>query len=138
MKLLLKNCDILAADGEGFRWLKNAYLGIDGETIDYLGETRPAAVYDSEKDMRHRLLAPGLINCHGHSAMVLLRGVGSDLPLQEWLFDKMIPVEDRMQPEDLRAGMALAQLEMIPPARQAIPICIWSRASRPSWPRRAA
>lgn len=113
MKLLLKNCDILAADGEGFRWLKNAYLGIDGETIDYLGETRPAAVYDSEKDMRHRLLAPGLINCHGHSAMVLLRGVGSDLPLQEWLFDKMIPVEDRMQPEDLRAGMALAQLEMI-------------------------
>ena len=38
--------------------------------------------------MEHKLLMPGLINCHNHSPMVLLRGVGSGLPLREWLFDK--------------------------------------------------
>ena len=113
MKLLLKNCDILAADGGGYRWLKNAYLGIDGSVIDYIGENRPAAPYDREKDMSGRLLAPGLINCHGHTAMTLLRGVGSDLPLQEWLFEKMMPIEDQFTARDIQVGNALALLEMI-------------------------
>ena len=44
--------------------------------------------------MEHKLLMPGLINCHNHSPMVLLRGVGSGLPLREWLFDKVFPIED--------------------------------------------
>ena len=113
MKLLLKNCDILDADGGGYRWLKNAYLGIDGSVIDYIGESRPAAPYDREKDMSGRLLAPGLINCHGHTAMTLLRGVGSDLPLQEWLFEKMMPIEDKFTARDIQVGNALALLEMI-------------------------
>ena len=113
MKLLLKNCDILAADGDGYRWLKSAYLGIDGSVIDYIGESRPAAPYDWEKDMSGRLLAPGLINCHGHTAMTLLRGVGSDLPLQEWLFEKMMPIEDKFTARDIQVGNALALLEMI-------------------------
>ena len=113
MKLLLKNCDILAADGGGYRWLKNAYLGIDGSVIDYIGESRPQGAYDREKDMSGRLLAPGLINCHGHTAMTLLRGVGSDLPLQEWLFDKMMPIEDKFTARDIQVGNALALLEMI-------------------------
>ena len=114
MKLLLKNCDILAADGlGGYRWIKNGYLGINGDTIDYIGETMPEPAYDSEKNMTHRLLCPGLINCHGHTAMTLLRGVGSDLPLQEWLFEKMMPIEDKFTARDIKAGNALALLEMI-------------------------
>lgn len=113
MKLLLKNCDILATENGQFRCLKNAFLGIDGDTIDYIGEVRPTSVYDREKDMSHRLLAPGLVNCHGHTPMVLLRGVGSDLPLQEWLFDKMMPIEDKLTAQDIKAGNALALLEMI-------------------------
>ena len=113
MKLLLKNCDILAADSGDYRWLKNAYLGIDGSVIDYIGESRPTAPYDREKDMSGRLLAPGLINCHGHTAMTLLRGVGSDLPLQEWLFEKMMPIEDKFTARDIQVGNALALLEMI-------------------------
>lgn len=113
MKLLLRHCDILAAGETGFRSLKDAYLGIDGDTIDYIGTEEPKAAYDQTKDMSGRLLLPGLINCHGHSPMVLLRGVGSDLPLQEWLFEKMMPIEDRLTAEDIRAGNALALLEMI-------------------------
>ena len=114
MKLLLKNCDILAADGiGGYRWIKNGFLGINGDTIDYIGETMPEAAYEQEKDMSHRLLCPGLINCHGHSAMTLLRGVGSDLPLQEWLFEKMMPIEDKFTAEDIRIGNQLALMEMI-------------------------
>lgn len=113
MGMLLKHCDILAADGEGYRYLKDAYLGIEGSVIDYLSLTPPQRSYESEKDMSGRMLIPGLINCHGHTAMTLLRGVGSDLPLQEWLFDKMMPIEDKFTAEDIRVGNALALLEMI-------------------------
>ena len=65
MKQLLKNCGILAEDTGGFRYMKDGYLGIDGETIDYIGEEKPVEAYDREKDMGGALLMPGLINCHG-------------------------------------------------------------------------
>lgn len=113
MKLLFKNCDIIATEGGDYRWIKNGFLGIDGAVIDYIGEEKPTAAYSLEKDMSGKLLAPGLINCHGHTPMVLLRGIGSDLPLHEWLFEKMIPVEDRFTAEDIRVGNLLALLEMI-------------------------
>ena len=113
MKLLLKHCDVLASEGAGFRCLENAYLGVDGDTIDYVGTERPRAAYDQEKDLSGRLLLPGLINCHGHSPMVLLRGVGSDLSLQEWLFGKIMPIEDKLTAEDIKIGNQLALLEMI-------------------------
>ncbi len=113
MKLLLKNCDIISTVNGEFVPVKSGYLGIDGDRIDYIGKERPLEKYDREKDMTNRLLAPGLINCHGHSPMTLLRGVGSDLPLQEWLFEKMIPVEDTFTADDIRVGNALALLEMI-------------------------
>ena len=113
MKLLLKHCGILAAEGTGFRCLENAYLGVDGDTIDYIGTEKPQGPYDREKDMAGRLLLPGLINCHGHSPMVLLRGVGSDLSLQEWLFGKIMPIEDKLTAEDIKIGNQLALLEML-------------------------
>ena len=49
MKLLLKHCDILAGDGEGYRYLADAYLSIDGSVIDYIGTEPPKAAYDREK-----------------------------------------------------------------------------------------
>ena len=55
MKLLLKHCDILAAGEAGFRCLENAYLGVDGDTIDYIGTEPPQAPYDREKDLSGRL-----------------------------------------------------------------------------------
>ncbi len=113
MKVLLKNCDILTTENGVFRCLHNAYLGIDNDTIDYIGAEKPAAPYDLEKDLSGRLLSPGLVNAHGHSAMTLLRGIGSDLPLQEWLFGKMMPIEDKLTAEDIRIGNQLALLEMI-------------------------
>ena len=113
MKRLLKGGDILIYEGDRFSCLKNGYLGIDGDTIDYLGTEAPNETYDQVKDMTGRLLLPGLVNGHTHTGMSLLRGLGSDLPLKEWLFDTVFPVEDRLTDEDLRIGMELSLLEMI-------------------------
>ena len=113
MKRLLAHADILAWENEGFVCLKNGYLGIDGDRIDYVGADAPRAAYDETRDMTGKLLLPGLINGHTHTGMSLLRGLGSDLPLQQWLFDTVFPVEDRLTDEDLRLGMELSMLEMI-------------------------
>lgn len=113
MSILFENCDILRRGEDGAYTTLRGCLGVRGDTIDYIGADKPAAEYDAHKDMRGKLLMPGLINCHSHSPMVLLRGIGSGLPLQEWLFDKVFPIEDRLVPEDIAAGTRLALLEMI-------------------------
>ena len=113
MRLLLKNAGILAWQDGGFHYIPEGYLGVDGDKIDFIGDQRPSAAYDREKDMRGKLLIPGLINCHCHAAMTLLRGVGSDLPLNRWLYEAVFPVEDRMTTDDLVAGNELAILEML-------------------------
>ena len=64
-------------------------------------------------DCDRRLLMPGLVNCHGHTAMTLLRGVGAGLPLKRWLEEAIFPVEARMCAEDVRAGTALGAMEML-------------------------
>ncbi len=112
MKLLLSNCGILASGEGGFEYIPRGFLGIDGKSIDYIGEKKPEG-YERERDMTGTMLIPGLINAHTHTPMTLLRGVGSGLTLQEWLFDKIFPLEDRLTPEDVRAGSELALLEML-------------------------
>ncbi|MEG2350232.1 MAG: amidohydrolase [Hungatella sp.] len=111
MKILLKNAAIIAWE-DGPKEIRDGYLGIDGDKISYIGESKPEDVYDIEKDMTKKLLIPGLINGHSHSPMTLLRGVGSELPLKQWL-DRIVPIEDRMTAEDIRSGSQVAMLEML-------------------------
>ena len=60
-----------------------------------------------------RLLLPGLVNCHGHTAMTLVRGLGGGLPLQRWLEEAIFPVEAKMTPADISAGVTWGALEML-------------------------
>lgn len=113
MRTLLKGADILLRKEDGYETLRGACLGIDGTKIDYIGTERPQTAYDLEKDMAGKLLAPGLINCHSHIAMTLMRGIGSGLPLQDWLFKAIFPIEDRLVREDIAAASRFALLEMI-------------------------
>ena len=110
--ILFKNAGILATKNNKFEYIEKGYLGVDGDKIDYIGKEEPKKKYDEEKDCSGLILTPGFVNCHGHSAMTLLRGVGSDLPLQDWLH-VMWPIEDRMNEEDLRCGMDLSIMEML-------------------------
>ena len=113
MKTLFENCDVLLFDGEKFNVQKNYYLGVNDDKIDYIGAEKPESEYDCKKNMSGKLLMSGLVNCHNHCPMVLLRGVGSDLPLDKWLFGTVFPIEDKLTPEVIRAGSYLAIMEML-------------------------
>jgi 5-methylthioadenosine/S-adenosylhomocysteine deaminase len=61
-----------------------------------------------------QLLMPGLVNAHGHAAMVLLRGLAEDLPLDSWLRERIWPIEGQwVSPEFVADGVELAMLEML-------------------------
>ena len=62
---------------------------------------------------QEKLLMPGFVNCHTHSAMILLRGLGEDLSLKEWLEKKIWPLEEKMTENDVYWGTKRACLEMI-------------------------
>jgi 5-methylthioadenosine/S-adenosylhomocysteine deaminase len=65
-------------------------------------------------DATGQVVLPGLINTHTHAAMVLYRGLGNDLNLQDWLTKYIFPAEAKtVSPEFVRAGTRLAALEMI-------------------------
>lgn len=64
-------------------------------------------------DCAHCLIMPGLINCHTHAAMSLLRGVADDMPLEKWLHDYIFPSEGKhADPDFVRLGTMLSCLEM--------------------------
>lgn len=60
-----------------------------------------------------KAIIPGLINCHTHSAMVMLRGLADDMDLMDWLQNKIWPIEAKMTDEDVYWGTKMAMLEMI-------------------------
>ncbi|UVO19699.1 TRZ/ATZ family hydrolase [Stutzerimonas stutzeri] len=60
------------------------------------------------------LLAPGLINAHGHAAMTLFRGLADDLPFKNWLYDHIWPAENRWVDEAfIQTGTELAIAEQL-------------------------
>jgi 5-methylthioadenosine/S-adenosylhomocysteine deaminase len=60
------------------------------------------------------VLTPGLVNLHTHAAMALFRGIGDDLPLMQWLQQRIWPLEKALvSPEFVHDGTRLAAIEML-------------------------
>ncbi|HAH97492.1 MAG TPA: hypothetical protein DCL69_11435, partial [Firmicutes bacterium] len=69
--------------------------------------------FDTIVDGKGKVLIPGLINCHTHVPMVMLRGLADDLELHNWLEQAVFPIEDRMTPEDVYWASKVGIAEMI-------------------------
>ncbi len=71
--------------------------------------------YNADKlfDGSKKHLIPGFINMHTHAAMTLMRGIGEDMVLMEWLYKKIWPTEQKLDDELVYWGTKLACLEMI-------------------------
>lgn len=112
MKTLFENITIITMDDDA-GVIKNGFVLTDGKLIKYVGKTRPECDFDRVIDGENKALLPGLINAHTHTAMTLLRGYADDMNLQEWLYNKIFPFEDKMTPEDVRRGSEIAIDEML-------------------------
>lgn len=108
MKKLIKNVTVVTSESE----LKCACIGINGKYIDYIGTEIPDG-YEETIDGKGGIAMPGFVNSHTHIPMVLFRGYAEDMPLQEWLFTKIFPAEDKLDAEMVRWASDLAVAEML-------------------------
>lgn len=60
-----------------------------------------------------KILMPGLVNAHAHTAMAVLRGYADDYPLKTWLFEKVFPAEARLDERAVLAGARLGFAEQL-------------------------
>jgi 5-methylthioadenosine/S-adenosylhomocysteine deaminase len=107
---------IAAADGRdpipnASIWVARGRI-VDIRTPDSTGP--PPGIRPEIIDATRCIVMPGLINAHTHAAMTLFRGLADDLPLRQWLFEKIFPAEARhLSPDTVYWGSLLGCLEMI-------------------------
>jgi 5-methylthioadenosine/S-adenosylhomocysteine deaminase len=90
--------------------IKNDRILAMGETSDILEKFSAREIIDGSG----RLIMPGLINTHTHVPMSIFRGYADDMPLHEWLYDYIFPVDSEfVNSENVTLGTKLAMAEMI-------------------------
>ena len=96
-------------------FIYDAVIYIENDRIVYAGKKVEAPEFEADKviDGKGHLALPGLSNMHTHVPMSLLRSVGSDLALEDWLNKAIFPVERQLTDEAVRAGTELSMLEQL-------------------------
>lgn len=112
MKIKIDSPLVLLSEGDGFA-VREADIYIDGNTIAAVGAAPEGFVPDRVLSGTDRLVIPGLINMHTHNYMTLFRNLADDVPFNEWLFERVMPREDKMTPEDAYLGATLGIMEML-------------------------
>ena len=114
---LIIECGLLLTMADEDKPLKNVRLLIQGDRIiDIKGrdEWLPESNKCETIDAKDSLVMPGIVNSHSHAAMSIFRGYADDLPLNEWLFEKIFPAEAKyINPDTVYWGTLLACVEMI-------------------------
>ncbi|MCD8374535.1 MAG: amidohydrolase [Oscillospiraceae bacterium] len=86
----------------------------DGAKICYVGAPRAEMPrFEREINLRGDLLMPGFKDAHTHSAMTFARSLADDLPLQDWLYTKIFPLEEKLTPERIYWLNKLAVMEYL-------------------------
>lgn len=93
--------------------LPDAYVAVEGSKIQSVGQERPAGSFDQVIDGTGQVLMPGIVNCHTHIPMTLMRGYGGGHNLQDWLNDFIFPAEAKWDDRAIRAATGLGLAEMI-------------------------
>lgn len=86
---------------------------VEGDKISSIlpvGTLKPGYAYEGKGNTA---LLPGFVNAHGHTAMTLLRGLGEELPLMEWLQKRIWPVENNLDGNLVKTGTTLGIMEML-------------------------
>ena len=87
---------------------------VEGNRIGKITAPRTLPEADETIDGKGTMaLLPAFVNCHTHAAMTLLRGLGEEKPLMEWLKERIWPLEAHLTPEDIYWGTMAAMVEMV-------------------------
>ncbi len=122
MNIRLYNAKILTMEKNrdvfrGEIWIKNEKIVyvVDQEELnqEWTKADIPRIAWDMELDCKENLLMPGFKDAHTHSGMTFLRSYVDDVPLQQWLNEKVFPLEEKLTGEDIYELTRLAVMEYV-------------------------
>ncbi len=121
--LIVKGGPVLTFDERGSRFPSGIVCIKDGVIVAVGDEFEIGHGFEAERtlDAGGDLVMPGLINGHTHAAMSVLRGYADDLPFDTWLFNRIIPAEEKLMGRDMVYwGSLVSAAEML---RSGITTC---------------
>ena len=113
--LILKNTTIVTQNSRR-EILNNGALAVVGGRITALGPTQEILKgYSAEEvlDLTDQIVFPGLINNHNHLFQVSTKGLGEDMPVQDWVEVVTAPTAIHIQPEEMYTFCLAGCLEAI-------------------------
>ena len=112
MRVLIKNCNLISMSENRQMYEENIDLLIEDEEITRLEKGIEERV-DKVIDATGKIIMPGLINTHSHISMSIFRETVDGYKTQDWLKEKIWPMEDKLQEEDIYWATLLSCIEMI-------------------------
>lgn len=112
MNTIIKNGLLLLETEAGFV-TQPGTVYITGDRIASVDKMPEGFAADKVIDAENKLVMPGLTNCHTHTYMALFRNLADDVAFDEWLFRRVMPLEDKLTPEDAYWGAMLSCTEML-------------------------
>jgi 5-methylthioadenosine/S-adenosylhomocysteine deaminase len=112
--ILLENADYLVRDYSTIE--KRASIVVEGKLIAGIGNSdtlKKEHIIDETLDVNGKVLMPGLINCHTHTAETMYRGRGHDFEFPDWMNHLVYPVNQVMEEEEEDLFYYLAQLSVM-------------------------
>lgn len=113
MKILIKNCNLISMAETRDKFEKGIDILINDNKIEKIQKNIDDKSYDKVIDAQGKVIMPGLINTHTHIPMSIFRDTLDGYGLQEWLNDKIWPMEDKLNDEDVYYASLLSCIEMI-------------------------
>ncbi|MBI2361387.1 MAG: amidohydrolase [Deltaproteobacteria bacterium] len=113
-KILIKNGTVITMDPRR-RIIKDGAVAIENDRIVDVGRTDALKNFQAEKvfDATDRIVMPGLIDAHCHHVQMLARGIGDDVDLIAWCYERIYPYEVLLDDESTYLSALLCCLEMI-------------------------
>ena len=111
MRKVIKNGIVITMNQNKDKY-ENVDIVIDDDKITNIVNNYKGK-YDILIDATNKVVMPGLINAHTHLGVSYFKASNDNLPLKEWLSQKIWPIEDKMTDEDTYYATLLSLLEMI-------------------------
>lgn len=113
MRILIKNCNLISMAKTRDKYEEEIDILINDNKIERIQKGISKENYDKVIDAQGKVVMPGLINTHTHIPMSIFRDTLDGYGLQEWLNDKIWPMEDKLNDEDVYYASLLSCIEMI-------------------------
>lgn len=113
MKTIIKNATLISMSTERKKIEENVDIQIEENKITKIGRKLETNGGDKVIEATGKIVMPGLINTHSHIPMSIFKETVDGYCLQDWLTQKIWPMEEKLTKKDIYYASLLSFIEMI-------------------------